>query len=199
MTCSLASTRAVYTDMKGKDLTGQVFGRLTVVGIADSWVPGDHSKIWSCKCACGNTKEASTNLLTRGKVKSCGCIKSSVGPDSYHWRGHGLISSKQWFSIQNNAKSRKHTFTLTIEEAWQLFEKQQGLCALSKVKLNFQASKYDKQGTTASLDRIDSSKGYEIGNVQWVHKTINLMKNKMTEEQFYWWCTQVAQNAGRLF
>ena len=47
---------------------------------------------------------------------------------------------------------------------------------------------------TASLDRIDSSKGYIEGNVQWVHKRVNLMKGNMSTENFIEWCNLVVKN-----
>ena len=37
---------------------------------------------------------------------------------------------------------------------------------------------------TASLDRIDSSKGYIKGNVQWVHKEFNKMKLDLLDKEF---------------
>jgi len=40
---------------------------------------------------------------------------------------------------------------------------------------------------TASLDRIDSSKGYESGNIQWVHKQLNNMKQALPENEFFEW------------
>ena len=42
--------------------------------------------------------------------------------------------------------------------------------------------------TTASLDRIDSSKGYIKGNIQWVLKDINLMKGSTDEDYFKFLC-----------
>ena len=45
---------------------------------------------------------------------------------------------------------------------------------------------------TASLDRIDSSKGYIEGNVQWVHKMVNMSKQQYTQEEFVEMCTAVA-------
>lgn len=35
----------------------------------------------------------------------------------------------------------------------------------------------------ASLDRIDSSKPYEVGNIQFISTPINYMKNSMSDEQ----------------
>lgn len=44
---------------------------------------------------------------------------------------------------------------------------------------------------TASLDRIDSLKGYTIDNVQWIHKHINYMKIDLTEQEFFHFIKQI--------
>ena len=38
---------------------------------------------------------------------------------------------------------------------------------------------------TASLDRIDSTKGYVRGNIQWVHKDINWFKRDYPKISFW--------------
>ena len=45
-----------------------------------------------------------------------------------------------------------------------------------------------KSDGTASLDRIDSSKGYIEGNIQWVHKDINRMKGDSSDNDFIKLC-----------
>jgi hypothetical protein len=47
---------------------------------------------------------------------------------------------------------------------------------------------------SASLDRIDSSKGYVKGNVQWTHKTVNIMKQAMSDEELIDWCKVIVKN-----
>ena len=56
------------------DLTGQTFGRLTVLRRV-SKKPGavSRSAFWHCSCKCGKTHVASSNSLRRGNTKSCGC------------------------------------------------------------------------------------------------------------------------------
>jgi hypothetical protein len=49
-----------------------------------------------------------------------------------------------------------------------------------------------KQGRTASLDRVDSVTGYIPSNVQWVHKDINLMKNRFGQAYFRELCRRVS-------
>lgn len=51
-----------------------------------------------------------------------------------------------------------------------------------------------KEEITASIDRIDNSKGYVEGNVQWVHKEINKMKFTKSDIDFVHFCTLVADH-----
>lgn len=55
-----------------KDLTGQRFGRLTVIGIHQTET---RKTYWDCMCDCGNMKVVRSDSLQRGKIKSCGCLK----------------------------------------------------------------------------------------------------------------------------
>lgn len=64
--------------------------------------------------------------------------------------------------------------------------KQHRKCNLSGVELEF-----DKTNS-ASLDRIDNTKGYTLENVQWVHKDINRMKNVFSQDYFIDMCHRIA-------
>lgn len=61
--------------MKRIDLTGQRFGRLTVIRYDHSEHDGAH---WLCKCDCGTEKVIAGYLLRNGATKSCGCLKSDA-------------------------------------------------------------------------------------------------------------------------
>lgn len=56
------------------DLTGQQFGKLTVLKRAGS--DKHYNALWLCQCECGNKKIISGSTLRRGESKSCGCLKS---------------------------------------------------------------------------------------------------------------------------
>ena len=60
-----------------KDLTGQKFGKLTVINQISNYVfqNGDSLTQWLCKCDCGNYKNVVGKYLKNGAVRSCGCIK----------------------------------------------------------------------------------------------------------------------------
>lgn len=58
------------------DLTGQIFGRLTVLerSEAPERVKDKHQTYWKCKCQCGNTTIVRRSSLVNGYTQSCGCI-----------------------------------------------------------------------------------------------------------------------------
>lgn len=62
------------------DLTGQKFGRLTVIKRTEDHVQpsGQRKTQWLCKCDCGNECVAQGNVLRRNEVKSCGCLNSEL-------------------------------------------------------------------------------------------------------------------------
>jgi len=108
----------------------------------------------------------------------------------------GQITKSCWYRIYQSARRRHLTVSIDRQYIWRLFQKQKGLCALTGVKLQFAAleSNEHKHTQTASLDRIDSTKGYIKGNVQWVHKNIQSMKMDMSQTEFIAWCNKVSQN-----
>lgn len=94
----------------------------------------------------------------------------------------------------NNQYNKKGNFTFYLkkinernqevniddEYVSKLWDSQNGKCALSKINIHLKTGKHKLN--TASLDRIDSSKGYIKGNVQFVAYGINLAKNKFSDE-----------------
>ena len=61
--------------MNFKDLTGQRFGRLTVIEKSDK--KGDNV-FWICRCDCGNIKTINGSSLRSGRTKSCGCYSKEI-------------------------------------------------------------------------------------------------------------------------
>ena len=64
--------------MKGKDITGQRFGRLVAIKLIPreerTW--SNKERAWLCKCDCGNeTIVRQRNLLSARMTKSCGCMR----------------------------------------------------------------------------------------------------------------------------
>lgn len=71
----------------GGDLTGQRFGRLTVLGF-ERWLDhgnGHRDRMWRCKCDCGNECVVNHRYLRCGDTESCGCIKSRGNAAIMRW------------------------------------------------------------------------------------------------------------------
>ena len=82
------------------------------------------------------------------------------------------------------AKRRYKGCTLTLEDLREQWELQQGVCPYTKLKLPEDGNVNTLDVTIrASLDRIDSDKPYEVGNIQFISTPINYMKNTMSDEQ----------------
>lgn len=185
--------------MRALDLIGKTFGRLRVLS-RSGVTPAGHVT-WNCECGCGNSVIRTGTSLTRSKYSSCGCWKPPSGKDSPHWEGVGDISAAWWHNVVHRSASGRKSrsgitkkLDITIEYAWELFLKQDRRCALTGLELRFpkKSTSSEYKSATASLDRIDSTIGYVKGNVQWVHKDINIMKNTYSNNYFINMCKLVA-------
>lgn len=182
-----------------RDLTGAVFSRLTVRGwLGRDLDGGPHNRkhYRSCLCTCGNETRASHSSLLRGSTRSCGCLRRECftrGDALSKWTGCGDLSGSHWYAIQKDAKRRGIPFEVSIAHAWKLFLGQRRRCALTGVKLTMTG---DRRRGTASLDRIDSAFGYVCGNLQWLHKDVNIMKHTHSTAEFVRWCVLVARHVG---
>ncbi|MEK6817234.1 MAG: hypothetical protein AABX80_00370 [Nanoarchaeota archaeon] len=184
------------------DLNGQKFSKLTVLeftGIKNNpSQSGKRASFFKCRCDCGKEKEIAAVYLKSGNVKSCGCLcNGKMGERSKKWTGYKGLSGTSWNNIQRNcinhirSKRRNLEFAITKEYIWNLYEKQNRKCAISGLDIILDVgSKIRNQ--TASLDRIDSSKGYTDTNVQWVHKDVNYMKQDYSDEYFIETCKKIS-------
>lgn len=174
---------------KRKNIINVRFGLLTVIKYSHS---NRRKTVYLCKCDCGNEALIRSDLLNSGKKTNCGCINlNPPGKLSKSWKGYYDIPQVFWYMCKFGAKVRNIHFDITIEYAWDLFIKQNKKCALTGLELNFGSFTKDPSAT-ASLDRIDSSKGYTKDNIQWVHKWINLMKLDFSQDEFIKKCHEVS-------
>ena len=62
------------------DLTGQRFGRLTVLHRAEN---RNKKTYWHCLCDCGNEKDIAARHLSGGSINSCGCLNSEIASERF--------------------------------------------------------------------------------------------------------------------
>lgn len=97
-----------------KDITGQKFGRLTVVRRGDSHrLPcGQLQTMWVCACDCGNLTTVNTGNLKSGKVVSCGCYNREKAHNSY--TKHGMSRDRIYNIWAGMKKDVIYNLTLRI-------------------------------------------------------------------------------------
>jgi hypothetical protein len=155
---------------------------------------------WGCICIICNSEEVFKVRDDRLKKDPVGCracvwrnnaknVKS--GNRSKVWKGTKDISKTYFNNLKRGSKRATRTleFSVSLEYLQHILELQNYKCALSNIDLiTHSTAKRDSTEATISLDRIDPTQGYVEGNVQWVHKDINLMKFDFNEKNFIELC-----------
>ena len=147
------------------DLTGQKFGRLTVIERAENGKQG-HT-YWLCKCICGNKTIVRGNHLRKGLIRSCGCLESENRKTMS--TTHGLTKTRLyniWGHIiqrctNPNSKNYKRYGGrgITICEKWR-----NDFVSFYKWAIN------NGYKDDLTIDRIDNNKGYFPDNCRWTDK-----------------------------
>lgn len=181
---------------------GKVFGDLTILNIniiKTNEAFGTGRVYVDCACHCGNLYTGLLSAIKGGNTRSCGCRAQRLGESNKGYKGFKELSGSHWGSIKAACKRGNRTipFNLDIKDAYALFIKQKGLCALSGQPIQLIKNKIDPRHNpyidVASLDRIDSSKGYEIGNIQWVGYRVNVAKWNLTDSDFIKLCESIVK------
>ncbi|SRR5712692_7924723 len=85
-----------------RDLTGQIFGRLTVLRCVGR--DKHRNALWLCRCECGKEVEVVRASLVRELTQSCGCLRQEVTSAQFskHGRSHKSDPTySSWRNLQN--------------------------------------------------------------------------------------------------
>lgn len=153
-----------------KDLTGQRFGRLTVVSYNGMSETKRRRHVWECACDCGGVHIASTQLLRSGDCLSCGCLKREHSHNASHGMS-GTPTYKSWNSMlqrcnnPNLKEFRKYgAVGISVCDRWKKFSE-------------FLADMGERPAGT-SIDRIDGKNGYYPENCRWATPTEQAQNQK---------------------
>lgn len=159
---------------KFKDLTGQKFGRLTVIKKSGKTKWGNIK--WFCVCDCGNCCTIPGGALNKGNTKSCGCLSIEIATKHGYARDnahHPLYYV--WRNMKNRCMNPKNKDF-----------KQYGLRGISvcqewvddpKEFINWCLNNGWKNGL--ELNRVDNNSGYYPVNCNFVTHTQNCRNTRL--------------------
>jgi len=150
------------------DVTGQVFGRLTVL---ERVKRRGHKEIyWRCQCTCGKLTEVMAQNLREGKIRSCGCLKDELTAERRAKHRHSRVGAAQkpsseyktWCGMRDRCNRPNHV-------AYKNYGGR-GVKVCAEWEASFEAflAHIGPKPTPAhTVDRIDVDGNYEPGNVRW--------------------------------
>ena len=158
-----------------KNITGQRFGRLTV--ICREGTDQNRASTWRCMCDCGNEVVVRGSNLRTGWTQSCGCLQIDK------LTTHGKRKSRLW-KVWSHMKQRCNTPSCKAYPNYG----GRGITVCDDWNEDFQAfyswaiaNGYDGNAPKGqcTIDRIDNDKGYCPENCRWVDmKVQNSNKRK---------------------
>ncbi|MDA8228733.1 MAG: hypothetical protein M0T74_13750 [Desulfitobacterium hafniense] len=149
-----------------RDLTGQKFGRLTVITRAESDKRG--SARWFCHCDCDNETTVMSYRLISGRTQSCGCMQKEL--TSKRFTTHGKANTRIygiWTAMKKRCESPYDSSYesyggrgIKVCEEWHEFESFHRWAITNGYADNL------------SIDRKNTNGNYEPSNCRWVNNKI---------------------------
>lgn len=141
------------------------------------------------KCdSCGREKpEHDFNSDNKRTCAACKARRHERAVSKSHEAFLRNLCSKSKSAVNAGKRADHIEFLLEPEDLLELWDKQDGRCAISGVVLTHHKDGLGHKDFNVSLDRICSDRSYTPDNVQLVAYRVNLMKHTSSEDMFHWW------------
>lgn len=175
------------------DLTGQTYGKLTVL---ERRGRDKNSYRWWVRCACGTEREMSGRTIWRGRATSCGCVAPQKTKDRRRaLREMGVCRGTGFgvllYNYRSGAIRRGLEWALTQDQFASLTQGNCFYCGCPPGQVAGAKAggvKYTYNG----VDRWDNTVGYILDNVRPCCRECNWMKGRLTGAVFLTKCRAVA-------
>ncbi len=188
-----------------EELLDKTFGRLKILSINHAV---GKQPMCICECSCGNKKSINLYSILSSRTTSCGCVRKEVSKNNakkMHPFGVEALTKKRsnldyqkqtlinilYGQYIGSANKRKINFVLSIEEFKDIINSKNcyhcGTSTKNKLTRNKKTLEY------LGIDRLDSSKGYEIGNVVPCCAICNRAKYTLNDQNFYSWARNLVK------
>jgi len=149
------------------DLTGNVYGRLTVISYNGK--TRDNKSLWRCLCECGTIKITRSEFLRSGTTSSCGCLRlaNTIKLNASHGdtKNNKLTQEyRSWLSMRRRCNDHKHPYYhnyggrgITVCDRWERYS-------------NFLKDMGRAPSPKHTLDRKENHLGYSKDNCRWATK-----------------------------
>lgn len=152
------------------DLSGRKFGRLTVLEYFGTRLDGFgrfRACLWKCRCECGKETIVLANVISRGNVKSCGCLHiESLKNKSYAPSKVRTISYRRWGYMM------KRCYDKGAADFKNYGAKGIVVCEQWHDPLIFIKDMGDPPDNSYTLDRINPFGNYEPSNCRWATQKV---------------------------
>lgn len=193
-----------------RDRTGERHQHLLVLEYVGQDASKSKRSLWRCQCDCGGEAVVRGDKLTDERAKSCGCLNYWRSPNPHGNRGlpietlrefgltgdsvtSGIVAAVSHFKrYQRGARCRGHEWYLSFREFQDITQSGCYYCGILPCPTYHGRLRRAPEYRANGIDRIDSGKGYEQGNVRPCCTMCNKAKGSMASDEFMNWIANLA-------